>query len=585
MSYLDAVRLHFAGQFQADPSTVNNITDYYNNATFKKEYQQPGPQFGLWNPEGGAAWRLVECRVTRVCYADGTSTTDPNADRVVGMRIADTNQRVAGKLVDLDPDQQMVSEIWGLIVRLTDGATDFFSGAFETAAFSNLWRRAANAGRPAQQPLSAMYQSILAPVTWGDAGDSRFLRELRDALSEDVLSIKFNVDGYDRDRTIPTFTLGRITGTIGPARADEPHHFVLGRQLGGTDPRVYFMPCVVDAAKSRIVADFGNSIQTVKPGTELNDIGALSLGWVDQTHGYTSIADVPYRDSGWYDSTAGVQSFPLSDEQLSAIATSPIAVAINGSVVLQENVDGLYVRADTFVYRLSPETPAEVQLYATQYGALQDGAQISVAFDPANVQPPTGLTFDPPTPIVAGNGRATLILTGHDPQNPRGFVDGQVYGVRPVPQAVTTNPPGSWINRWDSIAVLVWDAFDDPEPTWHGSMQEIFTQYGNLYPLMDKLIDLTDYDAVAAHAPILSFVFSLPVSDPNSMPVTRDLSPAKRAAILKWLNTPGPDGKPLQGTPAPETKAFEESAPAPQAPRSRDELFLMKSGLDEREES
>ena len=36
------------------------------------------------------------------------------------------------------------------------------------------------------------------------------------------------------------------------------------------------------------------------------------------------------------------------------------------------------------------------------------------------------------------------------------------------------------------------------------------------------------------------------------MPVTRDLSAAKRAAILSWLSSPGPDGKPLLGEePAP----------------------------------
>lgn len=32
------------------------------------------------------------------------------------------------------------------------------------------------------------------------------------------------------------------------------------------------------------------------------------------------------------------------------------------------------------------------------------------------------------------------------------------------------------------------------------------------------------------------------------MPVTRDLSSAKRSAILSWLGSPGPDGNPLLGT-------------------------------------
>jgi hypothetical protein len=601
MSYLDPVRLHFAGQFQADPSTVNNVTSYYDNATFKKEFQQR--PLGLWNPEGGGAWRLVDCRVTRVCYADGSSTTDPAVDPVVGMRLMDTNKRVAGKLVDLDPQQQMVSQIWSLLVRLTNGTDDFFSGPFETASFCDLWQRAMEAGRPRQQALSAFYQSVLTPLTWGDTSGSRFLGELRTAAADDMLSIKFNVDGYDRDNTIPTFTLGRMVGSIGPAAADEPHHFILGRHLGGAaDIHTNFMPCVVDTKAKRLTADFGNATATGKPGGALLNLGDLAVTYVDPNSGrLATIGAVSYRDQGWYESTAGVQAFPLTDDALSALASSSVIVAINGQAVLQENVDGLHVRADQFVYRLSPGETADVQLYATQYGVLQDGAPISVSFDSSMLQgSPTGdpppivgspqsavTGFDPSTPLIAGNGRAVLKLTAGNPDNPRIYIDGQIYGVRPLPQAIVSNPPGSFVNQFDYISLLVWNAYDVPDaPAWYPDMQPIFTQYGNLYPLMDKLIDLTSYDAVAANASILSFVFSLPESDPNSMPVTRDLSPAKRKAILHWLTTPGPDGKPLRGTPppkaaaAPATELFGAAAAAPVIPPGG-ELFLMKSGLDE----
>lgn len=598
MSYLDPVRLHFAGQFQADPSTVNNITSYYDNATFRKEFQER--PLGLWNPDGGGAWRLVECRVTRVCYADGSSTTDPAVDPVVGMRLMDANKRVAGKLVDLDPQQQMVSQIWSLIVRLTDGTYDFFSGPFETASFCDLWQRAMEAGRPKQQALSAFYQSVLTPLTWGDTGSSRFLGELRAAASDDMLSIKFNVDGYDRDNTIPTFTLGRIVGSIGPAAADEPHHFILGRHLGGaSDIHTNFMPCVVDTKAKRLTADFGNATATGKPGGQLLNLGDLAVAYVNPNSGnLATIGAVSYREPGWYESTAGVQAFPLTDAAIEALASSSVIVAINGQPVLQENVDGLHVRADQFVYRLPPGESVDVQLYATQYGVLQDDAPIVVAFDPSQLQgSPTGnpppivgspesavTGFDPNTPIVAKNGRAVLTLTASTagPDNPRGYVDGQVYGVRPLPQALVSNPPGSFVNPADFISLLVWNAYEVPEaPTWYGDMQPIFTQYGNLYPLMDKLIDLTSYDAISANVNILVHVFSLPESDPNSMPVTRDLSPNKRKAILRWLTSPGEDGKPLLGTPPPPKAQAKLAAKASAASAPRNELFLMKSGIEE----
>ncbi|MDQ3279934.1 MAG: hypothetical protein M3Q69_00810 [Acidobacteriota bacterium] len=606
MSYLDPVRLHFAGQFQADPSTVNNVTAYYDNVNFKKAYQEQRP--GMWNPEGSGAWRLVNCVVTRVCYADGTSTTDPSVDPVVGMSISDANKRVSGKLVDLDPQQQMVSEVWGLIVRLTDGTTDFFSGQYKPTAFTNLWQRAMVPGHKLQQPLSAIYQSVLAPLQWGASPGSRFLDELRAASTDDMLSIKWNVDGYDRNWELPTFTLGRIVGTIGPARAAEPQHFILGRQLGPSDAHMNFMPCVVDKEARRITADFGNSIATHTPGGTIMDIGQMALSYFNAGNSrFTNFASVDYMQPGWYESTAGVQAYPLDDKTLAAIAAAPIAVTINGQPFVQENVDGVYVRADQFVYRLSPGETADVQLYATAYGELQDGAPIVVNFDssamlrqarqndPVPGQPTSVITgFDPNTPLIAKNGRAVLQLTaGSFETPPRAYVDGQVYGVRPLPQVVANNTPGAWVNSSDFISLLVWEPYEAAEElTWEADMQPIFTQYGNLYPLMDKIVDLTSYDDVAAHASILAFVFGLPVSDPNSMPVTRDLSPAKREAVLRWLQTPGPDGLPLRGTKSPQQKnvaaaAMEMSAeaapPAAQNDANVDRLFLMKSGIEDEE--
>jgi hypothetical protein len=601
MSYLDRVRLHFSGRFQTDPSTVNNDPTHYDNATFLPEYQLPQTdtsENGWWNPDGSASWRLVDCRVTRVCYADGTSTNDVAADPIVGMRIADANKRVAGKLVDLDPQQQMVSQIWGLLVRLTDGVNDAFSGPFERASFSDLWRRAlAPAGRI---PLGVFYQSVLAPVLWGDDRNSRFLRELRAAAKDDMLSIKFNLDGYDSNPASPTFTLGRIAGTIGPSSDAEPRQFVLGRHLGPSDRRVNFMPCVVDKKARKVLADFGNALPTVSSAGPQANIGTLSLGYLDASNQFQSLGDVPYQTNGWYESTAGIVELPagreLTNDEMKALASSLIAVNGGTTTLLRENFDGLYVRADNFTWRLSPGDTAEVELYATQYGELQE-MEINVSFDPNGLQqsngpdvatPSTALTgFDASTPITAKKGRAVLKLTAHDPQNPRGYIDGQVYGVRPIPQAIVNSPAGSWVDPWDFISVLVFDAFEAPEPTWHGEMQPIFTQYGNLYPLMDRLIDLTSYDAIAANVQVLSFVFALPITDPNSMPVTRDLSAAKRAAILKWLNTPGPDGKPLPGTPKPQPEAAPaaEAAAAPPPPPDPEDLHHIKSGRVKAEES
>ena len=39
MSYLNALRLHFAGRFQANVSTVNNDPGHFDNAIFQSAWQ------------------------------------------------------------------------------------------------------------------------------------------------------------------------------------------------------------------------------------------------------------------------------------------------------------------------------------------------------------------------------------------------------------------------------------------------------------------------------------------------------------------------------------------------------------------
>jgi hypothetical protein len=150
MSYLAPLRLHFVGQFQAAVSTVNNDPDHFNNKTFKPEYQllqKPNAQptaddmRGWWNPKGSADWRFIGCAVTSAWYADGSSVG--RHDPVLEMLVADSDRQAPAKLVDLDPEQQMVSTIFGLEVRICDreGRT-LVSGKFVPAAFIDIWDRA-----------------------------------------------------------------------------------------------------------------------------------------------------------------------------------------------------------------------------------------------------------------------------------------------------------------------------------------------------------------------------------------------------------------------------------------------------------
>jgi len=117
------------------------------------------------------------------------------------------------------------------------------------------------------------------------------------------------------------------------------------------------------------------------------------------------------------------------------------------------------------------------------------------------------------------------------------------------------------INQWNFVSFLLWSSFKPGNPVTWTDLQPVFEQYANLYPVMIRFLNLADYDQVKANAGLLSLAFGLDVSDPNSMPVTRDLSPAKRQAILAWLQNPLPGTVALRAA-----RAVPADRPAPTGP-------------------
>lgn len=585
MSYLNPLRLHFAGKFQAAVSTVNNDPQHFDNSKFDPAFQQrqtdKAPN-GWWNPQGDASWRLLGCKVTSAW----TTAGDPvdSSDLVLGLQITDSNQQVAAKLVDLDPMQQLVSEIWGMQIRICkpDG-TNLLQGTFETAAFYDIWDRAASGG--GDIGACAAYQSVLTELEWGDVAESTFLAALQKTAANGMLSIKFNVDGYNMSFGSPDFTKGRVVGTIGPYVSGEPWHFVAGRHMMAREaPKsnfftpqggINFCQAKVDADMNRIFLDLGNALPTKTAGGCPSDLGILSAGCVVMDEkgqqSFLPLGDIDYMRAGWYETTAGVVAVPpdraLTADELTALASAPLcltlkerdpaaqSLASKPKLAIVEDVAGLYVRADRFVYRMSPGDNVVVPIYATRFGKPHRGATIVCHFDNSQLQGEVGKPADA---ILMGSngriktdqdGRTELVLTASDPGGLRDFIDGQLFGIRPALEE-TLGPAADYpFNKWDFISVLLWNAFPVPaQITWAGGLDQIFQQYANLYPVMKRFLDLSDYDSVSQNLDLLTLSFSLPPEDPNSMPVTRDLSPAKRAAILQWLVTLGPDGKPIKGT-------------------------------------
>ena len=270
-------------------------------------------------------------------------------------------------------------------------------------------------------------------------------------------------------------------------------------------------------------------------------------------------------------------SLSLSDAQLTGLRNTPLVARLGPQVPVAttEASNGRYVRADSLVRRLDPvNDPAdkvELPAFASEFGRPLARASIRAVNDPSALQmPPPGSTlpagqFSGQLPRTDATGRTVLTVTAHARQPARGDRRAALR----APAAVRRRPQ-QVADLSDLISLLVSDAYDpDPPITWHDHIRPILTQYANLYPVMDVFLDLADYDAVCAHRELLAYAFGLDVSDPNSMPVTRDLSSGKRAAILRWLNEPGPDGKPLLGTPPVEPETVPETA-EPEQPSALD---------------
>ena len=129
------------------------------------------------------------------------------------------------------------------------------------------------------------------------------------------------------------------------------------------------------------------------------------------------------------------------------------------------------------------------------------------------------------------------------------------------PNANNPVAPGDAVNPWDFVSILLWSEFETSNPVQWSEIQPVLRQYANLYPVMNRFLDLGDLESVKKNLRLLKLAFGLDPSDPNSMPVTRDLSKQKRAAILSWLanpvggpTPPSPPAPVLSGAAKPSTR-------------------------------
>ena len=552
MSYLDVPRLHFAGTFIAKPSTVNNTA-----SNFEPTVTNPFP---AWNPNGDHYWQFLNCSVKTAFDDSGMMNQDP----IVNASVNSTDELSPAKLVDLDTEQQMVSQIFGLQIKVAISEAEYFVGDFQAVSFNDIFVRVPT-GRP-DSMFSAYFQSVLENVKWSDTSSSQFLQKLQ-KLSPHTLSIKFVVDGYNDDISSPQFNQGRIVGTIGPAFAGEPPNFLIGRALrpAGQNSPLSFGYAKVDATRQKVIVDLGNSVPSTSPQGPPPDLGILQVAIIPR-RGSASILGVYDYTLAAYQATAGVQEFPATAEQLELLVSTPLGIMQTSRpgrqavVPLQEGANCTYINATQIVYRMNPGDTADVKLIAVQSGKPAAGRSIQLSLNgdllqpaPVSAVPPfsprpplastptemipvatpaSALTFVDSV-ITGPDGAASFTMTAADPRNPRKFIDGQVYNVsftwdEDQDQSFPPDPNGA-------LSVLVFDIYNGA-PTWK-DVKPFLSQYAKLYPYMDNLFPPGLDDPTVYQKRIAAFqkVLSLPETDPRYMPVTRDMSRDKRRLLLEWL--------------------------------------------------
>ena len=566
MSYLDVPRLHFAGTFIAKPSTVNNTATNFDPATSSPEL--------AWNPYGNHDWQFLNCTVRTAVTNDGKVWNSAHSEPVIGATVNSTDDPVTAKLVDLDTEQQMVSQIWGLQIKVAVSDEDYFLGDFRVISFNDIWARVPNGQQ--DWMFSAFYQSFLDNVTWGKQITSPFLKQLHKA-SPKQLSIKFVVDGYQDLYYLQNFNQGRIVGTIGPASAKEPPNFVMGRQLRpiGFNPSpqtafsgtpLYFGYARVDKARQKVLVDLGNSIPTqadvsTNPPTQSPtgppvNVGKLSVAIIPPQGSPTILGDYDYSLDA-YLATAGIQEYSVTPKQLAALANTPLGVIQTNApggpagptTLLQESPSGAYINATQPVFRMNPgEKVKKVELIALQFGEPAANQTIKLSYNNNGLQPATppanyavgvpqsALKFSPASVKTGPDGHASFQLTASDPGNPRVVIDGQVYGIGYSWDK--DNLPNFPSDPNTFISILVFDTYQ-AEPTW-ANIQPFMLQYARLYPFMDNIFLLSDPTVIQQNIAAFQTVLNYQVTDPRYMPVTRDMSSDKRKLLLEWLNLGAP---------------------------------------------
>jgi hypothetical protein len=245
MSYLDVPRIQFGGLFFTNPATINNIIMNYNPKVPLKNAQGQFLPNAVWNPMGISQIWLAQCTVLSVVDSSGTYSSAPGSDPVIGAPVETPSPSTPkktpngksydfAKMVDLDPEQQGRSALFGLRIYVTLPNGAGCSGLVTVPELQYLLNRVPNP----QSSWGAVgtWMGQITDVTWtGDISSSPFLTQFQAACGQGI-AVKLTVDLHQNNPATQNtqgnlFCYGRVLGSLGPIGTGELPEVVPGRQI------------------------------------------------------------------------------------------------------------------------------------------------------------------------------------------------------------------------------------------------------------------------------------------------------------------------------------------------------------------
>lgn len=250
MSYLDVPRIHFGGLFFTNPSTINNFDSSYDPSVKLTDpqgsYQSVpagGPPAG-WNAVGTAQLWISECTVLSAVGPEGTWVVgDPILGALVESPSPSTPKTTPdgkgyydiAKMVDLDPDQQGRSAVYGLRIYVTLPGGGGFSGLMSVPELQALNGRVVAPNSRSSWSAVGTWMGQITDVTWNADTSSPFLAQFQEACQLGI-AVKLTTDLHQNNfntRLTPgnMFCYGRVLGSLGPVQPGELAQVVPGRLI------------------------------------------------------------------------------------------------------------------------------------------------------------------------------------------------------------------------------------------------------------------------------------------------------------------------------------------------------------------